>query len=77
MFLPVGFVVKDFVVDLATISSVGTTTLIAGLWLVVDGVVGGTTLYCVVERRVGVGQVWQGVDHELGWEMDGRAKEGD
>jgi len=74
--LPVGLVVKDLVVNLAMIGSVGAATLIAGLWLIVDGVTGGTTLGCVVDRRVGVGQVWRRVVHELGGKMDGRAKEG-
>jgi len=38
MFSPVGFVVKDLIMNLATISSVGTATLVTGFWLVVDGI---------------------------------------
>ena len=77
LFLPVGLVVKDLVVNLATIGLVGTATLIAGLWLIVDGVAGGTTLDGVVDRGIGICQVWRRVIHELGGEMDGRPKERD
>src|SRR6267143_3180484 len=77
LFLPVSFIIKDLIMDLAMVSTVGATTLIAGMRLIVDGVAGSTTLDGVIDRRVGVCQVWRGVVHELGWEVDGRAKEGD
>ena len=77
VFFPVGLVVKDLIMNLATISSVGAATLVTGFWLVVDGVTGGTMLDCVVDRGVGVGQVWWRVVHKLGGKVDGRAKEGD
>jgi len=77
VFFPVGLVVKDLIMNLATIGSVGTATLVTGFWLVVGGVTGGTTLYCVVDRGIGVGQVWRRVVHELGGKVDWRAKEGD
>ena len=77
LFLFVHFVVKTFIMNLVTISVVSAMTLITSTGLVVGGVVGSMTLYGVVDRGIGVRQVWRGVVYELGWEMDRRAKEGD